>query len=96
MIRKHKRFSFHYSPSTSFSGLFFSPLETFIPQLCRSHAQITDAHAGVLVRRLAAGGWVRLCEECYCTVLYAAYAKRVSVTRTSTRIDVYPLMDTVR
>ena len=92
MIRKHKTFSFHYSTSTSFSGLFFSPgnLHTATLQVaCTDHRCTRRLNsAGVLVRRLAAGGWVRLCEECYQEVLlYAAYAKRVSVTRTSTRID---------
>ena len=70
MIRKHKTFSFHYSTSTSFSGLFFSPgnLHTATLQVaCTDHRCTRRLNsAGVLVRRLAAGGWVRLCEECYC------------------------------
>ena len=70
MIRKHKTFSFHYSTSTSFSGLFFSPgnLHTATLQVaCTDHRCTRRLNsAGVLVRRLAAGGWVRLCEACYC------------------------------
>ena len=70
MIRKHKTFSFHYSTSTSFSGLFFSPgnlLTATLQVACTDHRCTRRLNsAGVLVRRLAAGGWVRLCEECYC------------------------------
>ena len=81
MIRKHKTFSFHYSPSTSFSGLFFSPgnLHTATLQVACTDHRCTRRSACS-----AAGGW-RLGATLRGVLLYAAYAKRVSVTRT--RID---------